>query len=69
MPAICARCPRAGTNDLTNEVGDPGIDQLFASAHYLRANFYENALDAEKVSHHLGQVERFAAKPERILDA
>ena len=58
-----------GVRDLTNEVGDPDIDGLFASAHYLHGNFYENTLDAERLRHHLGRVEQFIAKMERLLDA
>ena len=57
-----------GVRDLTNEAGDPDIDDLFASAHYLHGNFYENALEAGRVRHHLDRVEQFVTKMEGILD-
>ncbi len=57
-----------GIRDLTNEIGDPDIHSLFASAHYLHGNFYENAFDAEMVRHHLDRVGQFIAKLEGLLD-
>ena len=58
-----------GVRNLTDEVGDPDVDDLFASAHYLHGNFYENALDAGRVRHHLNRVEQFVGKLGRLLDA
>ena len=54
--------------DLSNETADPELDVLFASANYLRINFYEDALDAAKVRRHLVRTEEFIGKIESILD-
>ena len=58
-----------GIRDLTNEVGDPDIHNLFGSAHYLHGNFYENAFDTDMVARYLDHVEQFLTKLEGILDA
>ena len=54
--------------DLSNETADPELDVLFASANYLRINFYEDALDAAKVRRHLVRTEEFIGKIASMLD-
>ena len=55
--------------DLTQEVGDPDIHDLFKSAHELHINFYENNLDGDTVALYLDNVERLLAKLESLLDS
>ena len=54
--------------DLTEEVGDTDIQDLFGSARLLHINFYENNLDGDTVAHYLEHVERLLAKLEALLD-
>ena len=55
-------------DQLTDEVGDPEIHNLFMFANGLHINFYENAFSAERVVCNMARTEEFIAKIEAILD-
>ncbi len=55
--------------DLAGESGDPEADRLFASAHYLHINFYENWLGADVVRDHLTRARQFVARLDALPDA
>jgi len=56
-------------DQLTDEVGDPEIHNLFMFANGLHTNFYENAFSAERVARNMARTEKFIGKMEAILDA
>ncbi len=56
-------------NQLTDEVGDPEIHDLFIFANGLHTNFYEDTFGADKVARYLDSTEEFVAKVEAILDS
>ena len=55
--------------ELVRETGDDDIRKEFASANELHHNFYENWFDRENVEVRLGDVERFVARVEALLNS
>ena len=56
-------------NQLTDEVGDPEIHDLFAYPNYLHTNFYENTFGPDEVTRYVVRTEEFVAKVEAILNS
>ena len=54
--------------DLAKEAGDLDINVLFASAHFLYFDFYDDVLKLDLVARCLDDTEQFMAKLEALLD-
>ena len=54
---------------ILRETGDDDLRKEFASANELHHNFYENWFDRENVEVRLGDVDRFVAKVEILLNS
>ena len=54
--------------DLSDEVGDDELHDLFVSANSLHVNFYEDTYTARRVALNVARVEQFVARLEALLD-